>query len=149
MCSSAALGIERLRVRIPAEAVGEFSFPEHTLGQCVLTLVRCPFHPCVTEVARKRPRSFGQNCNGRLHLNTYTPSTQQSRSALTMLFSRSAETYQGNKLTRNSSECARPQSSSLTEPLWSEPGLKSGIGVRELISTETTTTTTTTKTRLE
>ena len=27
---------------------------------CVLTLIRCPFHPCVTAVARKRPRSFCQ-----------------------------------------------------------------------------------------
>ena len=27
---------------------------------CVLTLIRCPFHPCVTAVARKRPQSFCQ-----------------------------------------------------------------------------------------
>ena len=29
---------------------------------CVLTLTRCPFHPCVTTVACKRPRSFCQKC---------------------------------------------------------------------------------------
>ena len=29
---------------------------------CVLTLIRCPFHPRVTAVARKRPRSFCQKC---------------------------------------------------------------------------------------
>ena len=29
---------------------------------CVLTLIRCPFHPRVTVVARKRPRSFSKNC---------------------------------------------------------------------------------------
>ena len=29
---------------------------------CVLTLVRCPFHPCVTAVARKRSRSFCPKC---------------------------------------------------------------------------------------
>ena len=29
---------------------------------CVLTLIRCPFHPCVTAVARKRPQSFCQKC---------------------------------------------------------------------------------------
>ena len=29
----------------------------------------------------------------------------------------------------------RPQSSQLAEPLWTDPGLKSGISVRELIST--------------
>ena len=45
--------IERLRVRIPPEAAGEF---------CVLTLFRYPFHPHVTPVARKRPRSFCQKC---------------------------------------------------------------------------------------
>ena len=28
----------------------------------VLTLIRCPFHPRVTAVARKRPRSFCQKC---------------------------------------------------------------------------------------
>ena len=29
---------------------------------CVLTLIRCLFHPRVTAVARKRPRSFCQKC---------------------------------------------------------------------------------------
>ena len=29
---------------------------------CMLTLIRCPFHPRVTAVARKRPRSFSQKC---------------------------------------------------------------------------------------
>ena len=41
----------------------------------------------------------------------------------------------GNELTRNSSGNARLQSSQLAEPLWTDPGLKSGISVRELIST--------------
>ena len=31
---------------------------------------------------------------------------------------------------------ARPQSSHLAEPLWNDPGIKSGISVRELISTK-------------
>ena len=38
---------------------------EHFLLQselCVLTLIRCPFQPRVTAVARKRPRSFCQKC---------------------------------------------------------------------------------------
>ena len=42
----------------------------------------------------------------------------------------------GNKLTRNLSGNTRPQSSQLTEPLWTDPGLKSGIFVRELIFTK-------------
>ena len=29
---------------------------------CALTLIRCPFHPRVTAVARKKPRSFYQKC---------------------------------------------------------------------------------------
>ena len=45
-------------------------------------------------------------------------------------------TYLGNELTRNSSGNTRPQSSRLAELLWIGPGLKSGIGVRELISTQ-------------
>ena len=28
----------------------------------MLTFVRCPFHPCVTTVARKRPQSFWKKC---------------------------------------------------------------------------------------
>ena len=36
-------------------------------------LFRYPFHPRVTSVARKRPRSFCQNAGGRLQLNTHTP----------------------------------------------------------------------------
>ena len=41
----------------------------------------------------------------------------------------------GNELTRNSSGNARSQSSQLAEPLWTDPYLKSGITLRELIST--------------
>ena len=44
-------------------------------------------------------------------------------------------TYQENELTRNSSRNTQPESSQLAEPLWIDPGLKSGISVRELIST--------------
>ena len=36
-------------------------------------LFRCPFHPRVTAVARKRSRSFCQSAGGRLQLNTHTP----------------------------------------------------------------------------
>ena len=47
--------------------------------------------------------------------------------------------YCGNlsrsELTRKLSGNIRPQSSHLAEPLWTDPGIKSGNGVRELIST--------------
>ena len=47
----------------------------------------------------------------------------------------SVGTYQENELTHNSSENIWLQSSQLAEPLWTDPGLKSGIIVRELIYT--------------
>ena len=62
--------IERLRVRTPAGATEEF-FLQSQL--CVLTLIWCPFHPCVTEVARKRRRPFCQKCRWQVNLNSQTP----------------------------------------------------------------------------
>ena len=44
-------------------------------------------------------------------------------------------TYKGNELKRNLSGNTQPQSSEFAEPLWTDPGLNSGINVRELIST--------------
>ena len=41
----------------------------------------------------------------------------------------------GNELTCNSPGNTRLQSSQLAEPLWTDPGLKSGFSLRELIST--------------
>ena len=41
----------------------------------------------------------------------------------------------GNELTCNLSGTTLPQSSLLTEPLWTDPAIKSGISVRELTST--------------
>ena len=40
-----------------------------------------------------------------------------------------------NELTRNSSGNTGTKSSQLAEPLWTDPGLKSGITLHELIST--------------
>ena len=43
---------------------------------CVLTLIRCPFHPLVTAVARKRLRSFCQKCRWQVtpkHAYTFDP----------------------------------------------------------------------------
>ena len=53
-----------------------------------------------------------------------------------MLSRHSVGTYQGNEFTRKSSENARTQSSQLAEPLWTDPGLLSEIGERELIYTK-------------
>ena len=53
-----------------------------------------------------------------------------------MLSRHTMGTYQRNKLTRNSSGNARPQSSEPAEPLWTDSGIKNGIGVHEMISTK-------------
>ena len=44
-------------------------------------------------------------------------------------------TRSGNELTHNSSGNTQPQSSQLPEPMWTDPGLKSGIDVCKLIFT--------------
>ena len=48
---------------------------------------------------------------------------------------RSVETYTENELVRNLSRNIRAQSSQLSEQLWTDPGIKSEISVRDLIST--------------
>ena len=83
----------------------------------------------------KDPGHSAKSADGRLQINTHTPLTQRSRSGLTVLSMHSVETYQGNELTRNSSGNTRPQSSQLAKPLLTDPGIKSGISVRGLIST--------------
>ena len=75
---NAGLVIERLRVRIPAGAAGEFSSPDSTL--CADSFILCPFHPRVIAVARKRPRSFYQKC--RWQVTPKHAYTQRSRSGL-------------------------------------------------------------------
>ena len=47
----------------------------------------------------------------------------------------SVRTYQETSLHATRQGDTRPQSSQLAEPLWTDPGLKSGISVHELNST--------------
>ena len=75
----------------------------------MLTLIQCLFHPSNTVVACKRPWSFCQKCRWQV-----TPK----------------HTY-----TLDSSGNTQLQSSQLAEPLWTDPGRKSGISLSELIST--------------
>ena len=52
-----------------------------------------------------------------------------------MLQSRHSEgTYPGIELTHDSSGNTQPQSFQLAQPMWTDPDLKSGIGVCKLIS---------------
>ena len=54
--------IEKSRVRVPAEAAGEL-FSQSRVRFLCWVLFRYPrFHPHVTEIARKRPQSFCQQC---------------------------------------------------------------------------------------
>ena len=63
---------------------------------CVLILIRCPFHPRVTTVAHKRPRSFCQKCRRQVTPeHAFTLDLTKSESELTMLLCRhSVEIYQ-------------------------------------------------------
>ena len=54
-----------------------------------------------------------------------------------LLFRLSMGTYPENELTRNLTRSIRPHASQLAEPRWTDPGIKSGNCVRELISTHT------------
>ena len=136
--------IKRLRVQILAGAGGEFSSPESTL--CANSL----FSVCSTSMLPqwhlKDPSHSAKSAGGRLHLNMHTPLTQRSRSGLTMLLSRhSVGTYQETSSHVAARQGTLGQSSQLTEPLWTDPDLKIGISVRELIFSLKQTTTKNTK----
>ena len=102
----------------------------------VLSLVRCPFHTRVTAVARKRPRSFCQTCRWQVTTKrAYTlDPTKLERTDYAAVQAKSGN-LSGNELTRNLSGNIRPQASQLAEPWWTDPGPKSGISVRDLLST--------------
>ena len=79
------------------------------------------------------PGHYAKGAGGRLHLNMHTSLTQRSRSGLTMRLSRhSVGTYQ-----ETSSHAIRQGTlgHSVAKPLWTDPGLESGISVRQLTST--------------
>ena len=103
----------------------------------MLTLIRCLFHPHVTTVACKRPWSFCKKCRWQVtpkHVCTFDPTKLEWAAFAT--FQTKCGNQSGNELTRNLSGNTWSQSSQLAEPLWTDPGLKSGISARELISTK-------------
>ena len=125
--------IERLRVRIPAGVVEEFSSPESTLCADSYS-VSVPTR--VTAVARKRPRPFCQKCSWQVTpKHAYTPNPTKSEWTDYAAVQAQCGNLSGNELTHNTSGNTRSQSPQLAEPLWTDLGLKSGISVRELIST--------------
>ena len=101
----------------------------------MLTLFRCTFHSRVTAVARKKPRSFCQKCRWQVtpkHECTLDPTESEwaDYAAIQAVWERIR-----NQLIRDLSGNIQPQSSQLVVPLWTDPGIKSGISVRELIPT--------------
>ena len=103
----------------------------------MLDLIRCPFHPRVNAVARKRPRSFFQKRRCQVTpKHDYTLDQTKSEWADDTAVQAYCGNLSENELTRNSSGKVRPQTSQLAEPLWTDPGIKSGIRVRELIATQ-------------
>ena len=125
--------IERLRLRILAEAAGEFSSPESTLCADSYSVSVPP--PC-TAVARKRPLSSCEKYRWQITpKHTYTLDPAKSEWADCAAVQALCGKLSGNELTRNLSGNIQPQSTRLAEPLWTDPGIKSGMSGRELIST--------------
>ena len=84
----------------------------------------------------KDPGHSAKSAGGRLHLNTHTPLAQRSQNGLTMPLSRhSVGSYQETSSHVTRKGTLGHSRLRLAEPLWTEPGLKSGISIRELIST--------------
>ena len=104
---------------------------------CVLTLIPCLFHHCVTAVACKRPWSLCQKCRWQITpKHTHNLDQTKSKWADHAAVQAWCGNISGNELTRNSSGNTRLQSSQLTQPLWTDPSLKSGICVCKLFSTK-------------
>ena len=75
----------------------------------------------------KDPSHSAKSAGGRFHLlNAYALNPKSEWVDYTAVQA-SCGTLSGNELTLNLSWNIRPQSSQLAEPLWIDPGIKSGI----------------------
>ena len=100
------------------------------------TLIQILFYRHVTAAARKRLPSFCKKCRWQVTpKHTYTLDPSKSEWVVSAAVQANCGNLSGNKLTCNSSGNTCSQSSHFAEPLWTGPGLKSGISLRELIST--------------
>ena len=126
--------IKRLRVPTPAEAAGEFCSPQLTLCADSSSLsvpppvlpqwhVKDPSHSVIKRRRQVTPK-----------YEYILDSTKSDRADHAAVQAESGN-LSGNELTCNLSGNIRPQSSQPAEPLWTDPDIKSGISVRELIST--------------
>ena len=128
VAKSTELGIERLRVRIPAGVAGDFSSPELTL--CA-DLFRALSTPMLPQWHVKDPGHSAKSVGGRLHLSMHTPLTPVKSEWADCHCPGSVGTYRetsSGSLPLN----IRPQSSQLAEPLWTGLCIKSGITVHKL-----------------
>ena len=89
----------------PGRSAGEFS---SQVLISVLTLIRCPFHPCLPQWHVKDPGHSAKSAGSRLHLNTHTTLTQRSGSGVTLPSRQNVGIYQGNEITGNSFGHIRP-----------------------------------------
>ena len=113
-------------------AAGEFSFPESTLRADSYSVSVPP--PCYRS-GSKRPQSFYQKCRWQVTpKHAYILDPSKSGWAGYAAVQAECGNLSGNELTRNSSGNTRLQSSQLAEPLWTVPDRRSGISLRELIS---------------
>ena len=86
--------------------------------------------------ARKRPWPFCQKCRWQVTpKQAYHHDPLQSEWADYAAVQAECGNLSRNELTRNSRGNTRSGSSQLAEPLWTDPGVKNGISLRELIST--------------
>ena len=94
------------------------------------------FHPHVTTVAHKRPQSFCQKCRWWVSpKHAYALDTTKSERPYYAAVQAQCGNLSRHELTCNLQGNTRARSSQLAEPLWTNPGLKSGISVCKLIST--------------
>ena len=129
--------IERLRVRIPAEAAGKKIL--HQSSHCVLTLtcsVSVPL-PCYDSLHVEDPDHSAKKCKWQVTpKHAYTLDPTKSEWADYAAVQAQCGNLSGNELTCNSSGKTRPQSSQLAEPLWTDPGQRGGISMHDVISTK-------------
>ena len=100
----------------------------------MLIVIWCPFQFHVTAVAHKRPRSLCRKRRWQVTpKNTCTFDLTKSKWAYYAAVQAQLENLSGIEPTRGLSGNIRRQSSQLAEPLCTDPGIKSGISVRELV----------------
>ena len=124
MFLSAGLVIERSRVRIPAGTAGEFFSPELTLCADSNSVSVPP--PCYHSGTLRTPVILPKV--------QWQVTPKHAYSLYSTMSRHSVGTYPETS-SHATCQVTFGQSSQLAEPLWTEPGIKSGISVRELIST--------------